>query len=60
MQVHYNVQGRAKKNLAKFSDTCSVRADGRYQPKGPLAGRLDSFGQNLQAPGISASLSADL
>ena len=25
--MRYPIQGRAKKNLAKFSDTCSIRAD---------------------------------
>ena len=42
------VQGRAKKNLAKFSDTCSVRADGLCIGSPRLVGVRKAGNSNMQ------------
>ena len=42
------VKGRAKKNLAKFSDTCSVRADGLCIGSPRLVGGRKAGNSNLQ------------
>ena len=46
---HVNkVQGLAKKNLAKFSDTCSVRADGLCIGSPRLVGGRKAGNSNMQ------------